>query len=185
MQAIWLDCDPGHDDAMAIILAGHTPGLELLGVSTVCGNQTTKKVTQNALSVLDAAGLSHIGLLRVRGGGGPGEAPDEASATVPRDPWRLWPGWTWIQRCSAAPQQTRSQAWQGCHCDVGGHQYEAPGAGRQDAREARLLRRPYQRRTAAAALPGSYRYGGLGLDGRSDGHGQHGPCGRVQHPNRP
>ncbi|KAI3436772.1 hypothetical protein D9Q98_006184 [Chlorella vulgaris] len=56
----WLDCDPGHDDAMAIILAGHSPGLTLLGVSTVAGNQTVEKVTANALSVLAAAGLQHI-----------------------------------------------------------------------------------------------------------------------------
>jgi inosine-uridine nucleoside N-ribohydrolase len=39
MVLMWLDCDPGHDDAMAIILAAHTPGVKLLGVSTTCGNQ--------------------------------------------------------------------------------------------------------------------------------------------------
>jgi uridine nucleosidase len=32
MVSIWLDCDPGHDDAMAIVLAAHTPGVKLLGV---------------------------------------------------------------------------------------------------------------------------------------------------------
>lgn len=46
---------------MAIILAGHHPAVELLGISTVAGNQTAEKVTENALRVLHATGLSHIG----------------------------------------------------------------------------------------------------------------------------
>jgi inosine-uridine nucleoside N-ribohydrolase len=50
-----------HADAMAILLAGHSPSIELLGVSTVAGNQTVEKVTQNALDVLSAIGLDHIG----------------------------------------------------------------------------------------------------------------------------
>jgi inosine-uridine nucleoside N-ribohydrolase len=49
-----------HDDAMALILAGHSPALHLLGVSTVAGNQTVEKVTDNALRVLAAAGLQHV-----------------------------------------------------------------------------------------------------------------------------
>ena len=51
---LWLDCDPGHDDAMAIVLAthGHDPTVIVAGVSTVCGNQTLDKTTANALRVL-------------------------------------------------------------------------------------------------------------------------------------
>ena len=60
MKAVWLDCDPGHDDALAIILAGFHSDLQLLGISTVAGNQSLKKVTDNALRVLSAAGLEHI-----------------------------------------------------------------------------------------------------------------------------
>lgn len=59
---IWLDIDPGHDDAMALLLAGRhcTPGVKttIVGVSTTSGNQTVQKTTQNAhkmLRVLDLA----------------------------------------------------------------------------------------------------------------------------------
>jgi pyrimidine-specific ribonucleoside hydrolase len=48
-----LDCDPGHDDAIALLLALASPELELLGVTTVHGNQTLEKTTANALRVLD------------------------------------------------------------------------------------------------------------------------------------
>uniref|UniRef100_A0A6B2LA08 Inosine/uridine-preferring nucleoside hydrolase domain-containing protein n=1 Tax=Arcella intermedia TaxID=1963864 RepID=A0A6B2LA08_9EUKA len=55
-----MDCDPGHDDACAIMLAGHNPHLELLGISTVMGNQTLQKTTMNALKVLAISGLDDI-----------------------------------------------------------------------------------------------------------------------------
>lgn len=60
---IWLDCDPGHDDAFAIILAGWHQNASLLGISTVAGNQTVEKVTMNALDVLHAAGLPDVGVV--------------------------------------------------------------------------------------------------------------------------
>ncbi len=37
---IWLDCDPGLDDAMAIILAAHSKQIHLLGLSTSAGNSS-------------------------------------------------------------------------------------------------------------------------------------------------
>jgi inosine-uridine nucleoside N-ribohydrolase len=52
---ILLDCDPGHDDALALLLALASPEVELLGVTTVAGNQTVEKTTANALRVLALA----------------------------------------------------------------------------------------------------------------------------------
>src|SRR5947208_1059236 len=54
--AILLDCDPGHDDAIALLLALASPELELLGVTTVAGNQTVEKTTANAIRVLEPVG---------------------------------------------------------------------------------------------------------------------------------
>lgn len=51
-----LDCDPGHDDALAIVLACAAEGVELLGITTVAGNQTVDKTTRNALRVLALIG---------------------------------------------------------------------------------------------------------------------------------
>ncbi|KAI9720799.1 MAG: hypothetical protein M1812_002638 [Candelaria pacifica] len=57
---VWLDCDPGHDDAFAILLAAHHPGLDLLGVSTVHGNASLAQTTANAGSVLTAIGKADV-----------------------------------------------------------------------------------------------------------------------------
>ena len=54
---VLIDCDPGHDDAMALLLALASPELEVLGVTTVHGNQTVAKTTANALRVLEFAGF--------------------------------------------------------------------------------------------------------------------------------
>lgn len=57
---IIIDCDPGHDDAMAILWALASPQLELRAVTTVAGNQTIEKVTNNAIKVLTKAGRLDI-----------------------------------------------------------------------------------------------------------------------------
>src|SRR5471032_1512830 len=57
---IILDCDPGHDDAIAVLLALASPEIELIGVTTVSGNQTLDKTTANALRVLEFAGRPDI-----------------------------------------------------------------------------------------------------------------------------
>lgn len=59
-RKVILDCDPGHDDAMAILLAGAAPELELLAITTVAGNQTLPKTTLNARRIASAAGLRHV-----------------------------------------------------------------------------------------------------------------------------
>ena len=50
-RKIILDCDPGHDDAVAIMLAAGSPALDLLGITVVAGNQTLDKTVINALRV--------------------------------------------------------------------------------------------------------------------------------------
>ena len=57
-KKIILDCDPGHDDAVAILLALGNPEIELVGVTTVGGNQSLEKVTYNARAVLEAGARS-------------------------------------------------------------------------------------------------------------------------------
>ena len=135
----------GHDDALAIILAGHHSGLKLLGLSTVAGNQTVEKVTANALGVLSAAGLSSIGvaiagtppgtvpsvsvmhvypmdrsamLRRCRSGAG--GAPHAAAAGVPGHTWRDGARfWRWRKHAGSCHWQRG--AWQGRQCDVRAH----------------------------------------------------------------
>ncbi|TKB49810.1 pyrimidine-specific ribonucleoside hydrolase RihA [Ferrimonas sediminicola] len=51
-RPIILDCDPGHDDAIALILALACPELEPMAVTTSAGNQTPDKTLNNALRLL-------------------------------------------------------------------------------------------------------------------------------------
>lgn len=77
IKRVWLDCDPGHDDAMAIILAAYgepyddsndfrtgVSSINLIGVSTVCGNQTVEKTTDNALRMLNIINRNDVPVYR-------------------------------------------------------------------------------------------------------------------------
>ena len=60
MIPVLVDCDPGQDDAIALLLALASPELEVTGVTTVAGNQTLDKVTANAIRVLELAGRGDV-----------------------------------------------------------------------------------------------------------------------------
>lgn len=59
-RRILVDCDPGHDDAIALALAHGSPAVELVGITTVAGNQTIEKVTRNARVVATVAGITDV-----------------------------------------------------------------------------------------------------------------------------
>src|SRR5215217_6639311 len=59
-KPVILDVDPGHDDAVAMMLACGHPDLDLLAVTTVAGNATIEKTTRNALRVLSLAGCEDV-----------------------------------------------------------------------------------------------------------------------------
>ncbi|MDG4821744.1 nucleoside hydrolase [Asanoa sp. WMMD1127] len=60
MTPLIVDCDPGHDDALALLLAVGDPRLHVLGVTTVAGNQTLAKTTRNAQRILALAGVTDV-----------------------------------------------------------------------------------------------------------------------------
>ena len=59
-RKIIIDCDPGHDDAMAILLAHGNPEIELCAITTVAGNQTLEKTTLNARRVCSVANIAGV-----------------------------------------------------------------------------------------------------------------------------
>lgn len=59
-EKVILDCDPGHDDAIAIMLAAKNPRIDLLAITTVAGNQTIEKTTKNAINVCSYLGIDNV-----------------------------------------------------------------------------------------------------------------------------
>jgi pyrimidine-specific ribonucleoside hydrolase len=59
-KPVILDVDPGHDDAVAVMMACGSPGLDLLAVTTVAGNATLPKTTRNALRILSLIGRTDV-----------------------------------------------------------------------------------------------------------------------------
>lgn len=64
-KKIILDCDPGHDDAVAILLAVGNPNIDLLGVTTVGGNQSLEGDLQRPCSAGKGACHRRAGACRM------------------------------------------------------------------------------------------------------------------------
>lgn len=60
-RVLLIDTDPGVDDAMAVLLAFSSPGVRVVGLTTVYGNVPTTRATQNALRLVEMAGASEVG----------------------------------------------------------------------------------------------------------------------------
>ena len=99
-RRVLLDCDPGHDDALAILLAAASPLIDLVAITTVAGNQRLEKVTLNARRVCSVARIAHVPVVAGcdRPLVGPGvvaeeihgvsglDGPEWDEVTVPEDP---------------------------------------------------------------------------------------------------
>ena len=60
MRRILFDCDPGHDDVLAVLLALADKETQVLGVVASAGNQTAQKTTQNMLKVFSLLGIKDV-----------------------------------------------------------------------------------------------------------------------------
>jgi purine nucleosidase/pyrimidine-specific ribonucleoside hydrolase len=60
VKPVILDCDPGHDDMVAIMLAAASPAIDLLGITTVAGNGSLEHTTRNARATCALAGIRRV-----------------------------------------------------------------------------------------------------------------------------
>ena len=59
-RKVILDCDPGIDDALALMLALSLPGLDVIEITVVCGNVPVEKGVKNALKILELMNRTEI-----------------------------------------------------------------------------------------------------------------------------
>ena len=59
-RSIIIDCDPGQDDAVALLMALASPELDLLGITTVAGNVPLAHTSRNARIVVELAGRREV-----------------------------------------------------------------------------------------------------------------------------
>ncbi|CAM3237278.1 nucleoside hydrolase [Vagococcus fessus] len=64
MKKIIIDCDPGHDDAMALFMAMASSEVEVVGITTSAGNQKPEKTFQNARKLVALANKEEIPVVR-------------------------------------------------------------------------------------------------------------------------
>ena len=89
MRKVILDCDPGHDDAFAMMLA--VQHLDVLGITTIGGNCTLENVTRNALKVLEVLGRTDIPVFS-------GHSCPSSACNGTAVSWRNRTGWTGTAR---------------------------------------------------------------------------------------
>src|SRR5215210_6584654 len=94
MKPVILDCDPGHDDMVAILLAAASPAIELLAITTVAGNGTLERTTYNARATCSLAGIRDVPIAagaaarreRAAGHARPHRAADQRRASAAHAP---------------------------------------------------------------------------------------------------
>jgi purine nucleosidase len=77
---ILLDCDPGLDDALALLLAHGDPNIDLVAVTTVGGNVSVDKTTRNALELREYLGFTDVPV--AAGAGEPLSGPTQSAEHV-------------------------------------------------------------------------------------------------------
>jgi len=60
MKKVWIDTDPGIDDALAIAMLLESPEIDIVGISSIFGNATIEHTTRNAALFVESAGLTRI-----------------------------------------------------------------------------------------------------------------------------